>query len=224
MTLDELYLRFCMASYDRQLYLHAMVGKQSWYFELDRGVLQFTQPHQDPLELNVQVIGTESFERRTWLWAWANDASGIPPGLLKTARDLRALGERDAIAELCTAELPLSRSANGERITAVAAGVGRAGASFRCEYPAGALYVIIKDARLKRVVNKPLERIARVVPRFLTEHWVSDHRTAYLHYLRFYRLDVEESGARVTARHRDFPPLTAEFDARRRLVRLDRAD
>jgi hypothetical protein len=197
--LTRLYLQHGAASHDKQLYLQAMLGKARWSFALDEGVLAFTQPHQELLQLNVQVLGTESAETHTWLWAWANTESGIPLRLLKSAQDLRAFGDREGVPELHTPQLPLSSEVNGGRLAAIACGVARAACFFRVAYPGGLLFMLIKDAKYKRSVMHPLRRIAQVFPRFVAHNEVSDQRAAFIHYLNFYRLKVEEEPKRVTA-------------------------
>ncbi len=198
-ALTRLFLQHGAASYDKQLYLQAMLGKARWSFALDEGVLAFVQPHQEPLQLSVQLLGTESAEAHTWLWAWANPDSGIPMRLLKSAQDLRALGEREGVPELHTPQLPLSAQINGGRMAAIACGAARAACFFRVGYPGGLLFMLIKDAAYKRSVMHPLRRIAQVFPRFVVQNEVSDARAAFISYLQFYRLKVEEEPNRVTA-------------------------
>ena len=198
-ALTRLFLQHGAASYDKQLYLQAMLGKARWSFALDEGVLAFVQPHQEPLQLSVQLLGTESAETHTWLWAWANPDSGIHTRLLKSSQDLRAFGEREGVPELHTPQLPLSSQINGGRMAAIACGVARAACFFRVAYPGGLLFMLIKDAAYKRSVMHPLRRIAQVFPRFVAQNEVSDARAAFVSYLQFYRLKVEEDAQRVTA-------------------------
>jgi hypothetical protein len=198
-ALTHLFLQHGAASYDKQLYLQAMLGKARWSFALEEGVLAFAQPHQALLQLNVQLLGTESAETHTWLWAWANQDSEIPKHLLKSAQDLRAFGEREDVPEFYTPQLPLSAGINGGRMAAIACGVARAACFFRVGYPGGLLFMLIKDARYKRAVMHPLRRIAQAFPRFVAQNEVADQRAAFIHYLNFYRLKVEEEPNRVTA-------------------------
>jgi hypothetical protein len=228
MDFDTLFLRHGAASFDKQIYLQAQFGKTGWAFDLNSGVLAFRRPHEAPLQLAVQVLGTESEEVRTWLWSWANE-SGVPPTLTASALRLKALGEAEGIRELATPELPITPQVNAQRICLVASGVLRASAYFRAPYPRGALYLLIKDPRYKRSVTRPIRRVVRAFPMFLAKHVVADQRAAFLSYLKFYRLKVTEAGSRVTAtgsaprtlKGAGAPErLVAEFDQRNRLVRL----
>ncbi len=224
---NDLFLKHGAAAYDKQIYLQAQFGKVGWAFDLNTGVLAFRRPHEAPLQLNVQVLGTESEETKTWLWAWAND-SAIPPTLTASALQLKQLGESQGIDEFTSPELPITPQINPARLCLMASGILRAGAYFRAPYPGGAAYVLIKDPKYKRSVTKPIQRIAKAFPLFLSKHFVSDQRAAFLHYLKFYRLDVVEQGNDVIASARTSrgvlslgqQQLVAGFDARNRLVDL----
>lgn len=231
MTFDELYIQHGAASFDKQIYREAMLGRAGWGLDLASGVLAFRRPHEEPLQLQIQALGTESDDSQSWLWAWANTGQGFSQALLQSALELKALGARDGIAELTSAELPLTRAVNGGRISAVASGICRAGCYFRAPYPGGALYLLIRDPRFKRPVSQPIARILRAFPMFLSDSPIAAQRAALLHYLQFYKLDVTESGARLTARSGSVARsvigaeqpnvLAADFDAAGRLVKME---
>ncbi|MCL6509348.1 MAG: hypothetical protein K6U78_01525 [Anaerolineae bacterium] len=226
---EELFTKHGAASFDKQIYLDAMLGKSGWAFDLASGVLAFRRPHEGDLQLNAQVLGTESEDSHTWLWGWAN-ASGIPEALLRLANELKAFGAAADVPELTTPELPITPQVNPQRITMVACGVLRAGCTFRAEYPRGAVHLLIKDPRYKRSVMRPIQRILRIFPMFLSDHFVTDQRAAFISYLRFYHLDVREDDHRVVAASSRAPrtlagvsapqQLVAEFDAHNRLIAL----
>lgn len=227
---EDLFTRHGAASFDKQIYLDAMLGKSSWAFDLNSGVLAFRRPHEEDLQLNVQVLGTESEDSHTWLWGWANPSS-IPDALLKSANELKAFGATANVPELFTPELPITPEVNPQRIAMIACGVQRAGCFFRAPYPRGALYLLIKDPRYKRSVTRPIPRILRVFPMFLSDHHVANPRAALLSYLQFYRLDVREEGRRIIATMKaaarsllgaEAPQqLVAEFDEQDRLIALE---
>lgn len=224
----DLFTKHGAASYDKQIYLQAMLGKSGWGFDLNTGVLAFRRPHEEPLQLTVQVLGTESEDTRSWLWAWAND-SAMPPSLMTSSLQLKQLGEADGIDELSSPELAITPLVNPARIALVACGILRGGATFRALYPHGAAHLLIKDPKYKRSVTRPIQRVVKAFPMFLSKHFVEDQRAAFMHYLKFYRLDVKEEGKSVIASTKAAPgsllslgqqSLTAEFDARNRLIGL----
>lgn len=227
MNFADLFIRHGAASYDKQIYLRAMYGKTGWGFDLNTGVLAFRRPHEAPLQLAVEVLGTESEDTNTWLWSWAN--AGVPPTLTASAMQLKQLGEAQGIPEFTKAELDITAAVNPQRIGLVAAGVLRASCFFHAPYPRGALYLLIKDSKYKRSVTRPVRRVVRAFPLFLSRHFVSDQRAAFLNYLQFYRLNVIEAGNRVLAAgaaprsiHGEGTPeqLVAEFDDANRLMSL----
>ena len=227
MNFADLFIRHGAASYDKQIYLRAMYGKTGWGFDLNTGVLAFRRPHEAPLQLAVEVLGTESEDTNTWLWSWAN--AGVPPTLTASAMQLKQLGEAQGIPEFTKAELDITPAVNPQRIGLVAAGVLRASCFFHAPYPRGALYLLIKDSKYKRSVTRPVRRVVRAFPLFLSRHFVSDQRAAFLNYLQFYRLNVIEAGNRVLAAgaaprsiHGEGTPeqLVAEFDDANRLMSL----
>lgn len=199
MAFEEWFIKHGAASYDKQIYFRAMFGKAGWSLDLNTGVLALRRPHEDPQQLYVQVLGTQSDDSGTWLWSWANGAQGFAEPLLAAAREVRAFGERAGVREFVEAEVACTSTLDGERIAAVASGICRAGCTFRAPYPRGALQLLVRDPRFKRPVSQPIPRIVRAFPLFLKAHPDVPARPAFLSYLEFYRLRIEERGERVVA-------------------------
>lgn len=227
MDFTDLFIKHGAASYDKQIYLRAMHGKNGWGFDLNAGVLAFRRPHEAPLQLAVEVLGTESEDTNSWLWSWANH--GVPPTLTALALQIKQLGEAQSIQEFSQAEQDIVPEVNPQRICLVAVGVLRASCFFRAPYPKGALFLLIKDPQYKRSVTHPVRRVVRAFPLFLARHFVADQRAAFMNYLQFYRLNVTEEGNRVLAAgvaprsiHGMGAPeqLVAEFDDANRLISL----
>jgi hypothetical protein len=200
MALDDLYIKHGAASFDKQVYFEVMLGKLGWGLDLSTGVIAFRRPHDVPLQLNFQVLGTESEAHKSWLWGWANTTQGFKPELLMTALELKVQGDKLGVPEFNTAEIPLSVAVNGARISAVASGLCRAGCFVRATYPGGALFLLIRDPRFKRPVSQPIQRMLRAFPMFLSDNTIANQREAWLSYCQFYKLAVEDMGARVIAR------------------------
>lgn len=196
MNFAELFIKYGMASFDKQIYFEAMHGdairknKQRWELRLDTGELNITGAHAETWTYRVQLLGTQGTSENTWQWSWGS-AMGFDAALLNEARALQKFGVEQGIHELMTAEQPLTRVVNGRVLSLIAVGVSRAACYFRAEYPDGALFALIKDARYKRSIMHPLERIARCVPLFAAEFALPDYRAAYMHYLEFYRVPFD---------------------------------
>ncbi len=224
MSFAELFARHAVASFDKQIYLEAMLGRKRWSFDAHRGTLIFEDAHDQELELATQVLGTESDEDQSWLWAWANEAAGLPARMLASVSELKALGVSAGIPEFTQPEVPFGPGLDGGRIAAVASGVCRAGCYFRAPYPGGAIFTLIKDAKFRRFVTRPLPRIKRVFPMFVSDTPVADAQGFYVNYLAFYRLKVAVDGGRVTATLGSAEPLIAEFGPDRRFIRIEGGD
>ena len=83
-------------AFDRQLLFADLIGDLPWAYELQAGIVSFG----DPFSWQAEVLGTESEESSTWLWAWANDASTIPKQQQAASLKLKALDREHGIAEL----------------------------------------------------------------------------------------------------------------------------
>ncbi|MEE3919567.1 hypothetical protein V2I01_18075 [Micromonospora sp. BRA006-A] len=67
-----------------------LLGERDWQLDVPDGIATFGTD----LRYRVQLLGTESHLDGTWLWAWANEASNIPPSVLHLAGWLREYGHR----------------------------------------------------------------------------------------------------------------------------------
>ena len=106
MTFADLLHQHAALALEKQFYLAELTEGSSWAFSMPTGELSFG----NGLRSQVQILGTEGEAAGTWLWAWANQASGIPAQLLEAAEAMRALGHQETILELTTAEQELSEA------------------------------------------------------------------------------------------------------------------
>ncbi|MDS9993261.1 hypothetical protein PNQ69_10775 [Xanthomonas sp. A2111] len=84
------------SAYARQLALADVLAERRWQVDLGEGRVHFGEDLSFPL----QLLGTAAEASASWLWAWANTASHLPPALLADAAALRAYGEHEGIEEL----------------------------------------------------------------------------------------------------------------------------
>jgi hypothetical protein len=185
-------------------------------FDLAAGLLSFG----DRFQWRVQLLGTEAEETHTWLWAWANDASDIPPGLLRAAAALRILGRLQNIPEFTEAQTALGHT-GGHALAMIASGLCRAEAYYRAPYDGGAMFLLIQDDTFPRCQEPPLARVASVFPQAVAALHIPNHRLALAGHLAHYGLDGRDEGDRVVVREGGQPVLTATFDESDRLTKLD---
>jgi hypothetical protein len=214
--LRPLLYRHAASSFDKQLYLANLVGEADWRFDLAAGLLSFG----DRFHWRVQLLGTEAEETHTWLWAWANDASDIPPDLVRAAAALRILGRLQNIPEITEPEVPLGE-VDGHTLALIASGLCQANAYYRAPYDGGALFLLIQDDIFPRCQEPPLARIASVFPQAIAAPDIANHRLALAGHLAHYGIDGRDEGDRVLVREAGQPVLTATFDEVDRLTKLN---
>ena len=210
------YSHHAAASFDKQLHLAELVEGLDWHLDLATGILSFG----DRYAWQVQLLGTESEETQTWLWAWANEASNIPPSLLQAALQLKALGEEQQIPELATPMFPLD-GIDGHFLAMLASGVCQADAYYRCPYDGGAAFLLIQDENFPKNTEPPLQRIASVFPQAIASIEIANHRQALAGYLEHYGLVGETEGDTLVVKEDGEAVLTAAFDEQDRLAKLD---
>lgn len=215
MHLKDLIDEHAVASFDKQMHLRELTANLDWSFQMETGLLSFGNRQR----WRAQILGTESMSSRTWLWAWANEASGIPPRLLMAAGVMRHWGERLSIPELTEPEVPL-RAVDGYLLALVASGLCHADGYYRGEYPGGSAYLLVSDENYPRRADCSAARVLSVLPQALTSLPIGNHKTALLAYLKYCGLAGCWDGNTFTAHEQGRTALTASFDERDRLVQL----
>ena len=126
MTLTDLITEHGAASWDKQMCLMGVIGEKAWSLDVKRGLLTFGGTDTFP----VQLLGSEAEAAGTWLWAWANDASNLPPALTAASRQMQEVGRQQEIAALYDPEVSLE-TAGGHLLSMIASGVCGADAYYR---------------------------------------------------------------------------------------------
>lgn len=221
----ELFESMAGARFDRQLRLGELLGDDhEWRFDLATGLLCFEGGAlDDGLELEAQILGTESDDTGTWLWSWANVASQIPAARTRVASSLRQWGTSNGIPELVTASMS-SSDVSGHRIAVVAAGLTDASFYYRGPYERGAVFLLVKDPRFPGPPEPPPLRVAMVFPELLMAFQLRDARRALVAYLESYGFQVvtgdQEGQIVVTGTLPGGGEVAALFDPDGRLVEL----
>ena len=212
-TFDRLFAEHVGTGLARQLALADLLGERDWQLDVPDGTVTFG----NDLRYRVQLLGTESHDDGTWLWAWANEASNLPPALLHLAGWLREYGHRQQVAELTEPTYPLRR-ADGHRLALLASGLtGRC--YYRGPYDGGAVFFHLDDAPPQITAPVRPERVptvlAQVLQSFPVEHRVTVE--AFLHQ-QGWRLD--RAPMSVTAQSQDGSVLRVDFDAMGRVSNM----
>ncbi|WP_155370984.1 DUF6882 domain-containing protein [Catellatospora vulcania] len=206
LTFDQLFAEHVATGLARQLALGDLIGARGWQLDLAGGTVTFG----DDLRYRVQLLGTESHDEGSWLWAWANEASNLPPALLQLCGWLREFGDRQGIAELTEPSFALER-ADGHRLALLASGLtGRC--YYRGPYAGGAVFFHLDDAPAQITSPVRPERALSVLGQVIQSFPV-DHRVAVESFLRQQSWRLDPAPHAVTAHHPDGSTLRVDFDA-----------
>lgn len=201
-------------AFDRQHDLLEYVKGESWGFDMDSGILSFGQKLKAP----AQLIGSYSYTQDSWLWGWANTASGIPESLTVQSLRMKELGERNNIEQFVNRSFDADET-QGHIFAMIAAGLFGASAYYPADYGEGYLFVTLKSPELDTFAASQPPRILTTFPQFISSFEV-DHRVSLKYYLQAKGFAVQEEGLKVHASS-GRNEITAEFDDQGRLVTLD---
>ena len=83
---------------DKQENLSELIGETIGDLDIEKGIIAF-----DDIELPVQILGFFAEESNQWSWAWDNEAIGFDDALIKSARQIKAIGDEFNIPEFNSA-------------------------------------------------------------------------------------------------------------------------
>ncbi|BBH69473.1 hypothetical protein ACTI_61580 [Actinoplanes sp. OR16] len=211
---DELFAQHAATAYARQLALADLIGDRDWQLDLNAGVATFG----DDLRFPIQLLGTESHIDGSWLWAWANTGSNLPPQLLHLSEWLRAVGEERSVAELTEPGFPLSR-ADGARLALIASGLTDR-CYYRGPYDGGAVFFHLGDLPAEIVAPVSPERAFLVVPQVIGVFEL-DHRLTLLSFLHQQGWSIaDNTPSLVVGRHSSGSEMRVAFDDQNRMTRV----
>lgn len=210
---QELLERFGGIALDKQAALGDVIGDRDWNADITRAEISFG----DDLVFPIQVLGTFSHSSETWLWAWANEQSGLPDSILQHALQLKAYGASNGIDLLRNSDFD-AVSTDLHLIGMTASGMLNASGYYIADYGQGAMVVTLQSDAVDRVPADEHLRILTVFPQLISQFEVH-HRAALMHYVRAKGYAVTEDGSVLSATKND-RTMTATFDAQGRLTNL----
>ncbi len=161
--------RYAGIALAKQLALGDWLGQHSWGVDIATGTATFTTDSDaQDITCTMQLLGTESTGDSTWLWAWANEASHLPPELLQACRQLQQLGFEQGIPEFSDRSFPLS-VADGHQLAAIAAGISPDCCYYRGPYEGGALYFLLSGLPDHLFAPAALPRIITTLTQTLSQ-------------------------------------------------------
>jgi len=198
--------KFALVSLEKQARLFSFLGEHVLDLDLDAGTARFND-----LSIPFQVLGTESDNALTWLWAWAEEQTEIPDSLLTSAREMKSWGEKEGMPELTLPSLDLNR-ADGAMLSLIASEVCKASGYYRDPYEGGAIFFLLHGIALDdRQVFDRQGLVRQLVD--LAARYDFDHRNALLSYLQTKGIPASSTGDTIDAELASGERLIAEFDA-----------
>lgn len=210
----SLLSRHIGSAFAKQLAMADFLGDRNWGVILSEGRATFG----DDLSFPIQLLGTEAEGDSSWLWAWANEASNLPPALLEASEELRRLGEDDGIQEFVEPCFSLEL-ADGHLISMIASGMNPDCCYYRGPYDGGALFFLILEVPADVVGPVRAERASTVMTEMISSFDV-DHWTMARSFLESQGFDVECGDALLTAT-RGKESLQVSFDSRDLIDRIE---
>jgi hypothetical protein len=205
-TFTDYLEQYALFSLEKQGKLAGIIGESMHELDLDAGLIRFSRNLAFPF----QVLGTESDNTLTWLWAWAEEQTDIPENLRQTSLQLRDWGVREGIREFTMPSVDLDR-ADGNSLAMVSTSIAMANSYFRDSYEGGAAYLLIFD---KSIENEPSFDRASLF-RHLTDllsRYELDHKKVLLSYLERKGLSPVAKDTVVTCELETGERVNAEFD------------
>jgi hypothetical protein len=198
--------QYALVSLEKQDGLIRRLGEHILELDLDAGIARFNRDFAFPF----QLLGTESDNSLTWLWAWADEQPELPEELLRSGRDLKAWGAREEVAEFTVPSLDLNR-ADGTMLALIASGVCAASGYYRDYYDGGTLYILLYGADSGHLQEFDRAGLIHAM-RDLASRYDFDHRKALLSYFSMKGLPLSGSDDAVNAELAGGERVVALFD------------
>lgn len=198
----------------RQLALGDYLGAHEWEVNTQTGRVDFGKKRVHP----IQILGTESQRDGTWMWAWANTASGLPDAVVELSTRLRDHGAEHGIPELSKGKFRLEHL-DGHGIALACSGlVGRL-PYYRGPFDGGAVffYVLGTPASVSAPVN--VSRASQVIQQLISGFDLH-HERAVAAFLVGEGLYVEANETGLLARWPQGDEMRVDFDGQGRVTRI----
>jgi len=208
--------RYALLSLEKQDKLVSVIGEHLHELDLDAGTIRFEQ-----FQFPMQVIGTESDNTLTWLWAWADEQTELQTSLMQSAIELRTWGSVEGIPEFTMPSVDLN-TADGTAISMIASEVTKASCFYRDSYEGGAVFLLLSDRTIDNQPSFDRARLLRALSDLLSQHDLN-HRNTLLSYLTMKGLAPAAERNLISCELESGERLVAEFDDAGRLAAINGA-
>jgi len=215
LTMQTCLEQYALISLEKRDKLERLVSEHIYELDLDTRTIRFS----NGLEISYQVLGTESDNTLSWLWAWAEEQTEVPMNLLSSAFKLKDWGEREQISEFFSPSVDLTL-ADGHAIALVSSQICNASSFYRDDYEGGAAFLLLFD---NRIDSQPSFDRARLTQQFseLISRMELNHRNTFLSYFLLKGLSPVEKGSLIACELENGEQVIAEFDEAGKVIMLN---
>ena len=215
-SLNDLFSAEAGSAFARQLALGDLIGDRPWNVDIGRGEITFGSD----LSFPIQVLGTCSDQDNSWLWAWANQQSGLPAAVLAASLRIKDVGSQRGIGEFVEPKFMLDRITDHMLAMLCGALLDRT-CYYRAPYQGGAVFLLLEN--LPASIRAPVapERVNTVLMQVVSNFEV-DHRSMAENFLRQQGFAVQAEPALLSAaRDTDGAEIRLAFDAQQRIAKVE---
>lgn len=198
--------RCILLSCEKQEKLRSLAGEHLLHMDLDAGTVRFSEA----LSVPFQVLGTESENTLTWLWAWADEQTDIPHQLIRSSLEMRAWLQQEGLNDVSRPSVDLDL-ADGTMLSAVATTFCKASAFYRDPYEGGALYLLLFSRDIDRQPDLNRTGLIRILGE-LVAMFDLDLKNVVRSYFLAKGLPCSESAETVNAQMATGERVILEFD------------
>lgn len=213
-TLTSHMETFALVSLEKQDKFARTVGRTIGQLELDAGIIRFPE-----LELPFQVLGTESENTLTWLWAWADEQTEVPESLLKSSLEMRMWGQKEGISE-CTVPSVDLNAADGTVISLVASGVCTASCYYHEVYQGGGLFLLLFSDAIDRQSGFTVASLSKSFSDLASVHEFN-HRTAFRSYFERKQIPFTEHDTFIVSEMETGEDIRVNFSRSGQLISIN---
>ena len=212
-TIQELYNQSIALSLEKQEIFDELVKDLGWSCDMLEGKVTFG----DDKVFDIQVLGTYSENEKSWLWAWANNQSGIPEKFLQTSQAVQALGKAYNIEDFIAPKLEMD-SDPGIYFATIASVMAKESCYLALPFKGITVYVTI--------TSDEVESEVRTAPALLCSHFTFivanysfPHKYSLYFYLKNKGYEVELPGNNIIAQKGE-DQILGIFDLKGRLMKI----
>ena len=209
----ELFDQTLGAAYARQMALADYLAERPFSLNLHEGLVRFGED----LSFPIQILGSEVFVNKSWMWAWANQPS-VPAELAQASQNLKAFGEENDLPAFTQPKVGLDEFSAFELVMASSEILG-GHPFYKVPTEHYALFFIILGIPPQALHRSPVlaaSTLSQLIATFEVQHRYAAENFLEL---RGFRVAVTPSG--LSAQHPDGTRLAVNLDGTGRIVNID---